>query len=75
VKKIVVLWDATTQDKTPFTCEHDCGQNAWGKPGLVTICEPCLVARLEAAGIDVAILDGVRMKPTKSADTEVAAAP
>jgi predicted SprT family Zn-dependent metalloprotease len=59
--------------KTKFTCPQ-CGQNAWGKPDLATICKPCLVAKLEAAGIDVAILDSVEMKSAESADTEVTAA-
>jgi len=52
-------------NKSKFSCEADCGQNAWGKPSLDTVCVPCLIARLEAAGIDVAILDGVRMRDTK----------
>jgi hypothetical protein len=65
---------AQKKDKTPFSCEHGCGQNSWGKPSLATICEHCLVAKLKAAGIDAAILDGVRMKSTESADVEVAAA-
>jgi ribosomal protein S27E len=26
--------------KTKFTCA-DCGQNAWGKPDLAILCEPC----------------------------------
>ena len=58
-------------NKSKFSCEADCGQNAWGKPSLDTVCVPCLIAKLEAAGIDVAILNGVRMR---SADTVVAAA-
>jgi hypothetical protein len=58
-------------NKSKFSCEADCGQNAWGKPSLDTVCVPCLIAKLEAAGIDVAILDGVRMR---SADAMVAAA-
>ncbi len=48
--------------KTAFTCEADCGQNAWGKPSLDVICAPCLIRKLEAAGIDTAIIDGVRMQ-------------
>src|SRR6516164_7941244 len=54
-------------NKGKFSCEADCGQNAWGKPSLDTVCVPCLIAKLEAAGIDVAILDGVRMRDTKAA--------
>ena len=54
-------------NKSKFSCEADCGQNAWGKPSLDTVCVPCLIAKLEAAGIDVAILDGVRMRDTKAA--------
>jgi hypothetical protein len=52
-------------NKSKFSCEADCGQNAWGKPSLDTVCVPCLIAKLEAAGIDVAILDGVRMRDSK----------
>jgi hypothetical protein len=53
-------------NKSKFSCEADCGQNAWGKPSLDTVCVPCLIAKLEAAGIDVAILDGVRMRDIKA---------
>jgi hypothetical protein len=56
-------------NKSKFSCEADCGQNAWGKPSLDTVCVPCLIAKLEAAGIDAAILDGVRMRDTKAVQT------
>jgi predicted SprT family Zn-dependent metalloprotease len=48
--------------KSKFSCEADCGQNAWGKPSLDTVCVPCLIAKLEAAGIDIAVLNGTRMR-------------
>jgi hypothetical protein len=51
-------------NKSKFSCEADCGQNAWGKPSLDTVCALCLIAKLEAAGIDIAILDGVNMLPS-----------
>jgi hypothetical protein len=53
-------------NKSKFSCEADCGQNAWGKPSLDTVCVPCLIAKLEAAGIDAAILNGVRMREIKA---------
>jgi predicted SprT family Zn-dependent metalloprotease len=56
-------------NKSKFSCEADCGQNAWGKPSLDTVCVPCLIAKLQPAGIDVTILDGVRMR---SADAVIA---
>jgi len=34
--------------KTKFTCSN-CGQNAWGKPDLAIICEPCGI-KMRAAG-------------------------
>jgi hypothetical protein len=58
-------------NKSKFSCEADCGQNAWGKPSLDTVCVPCLIAKLGAAGIDVAILDGVRMRETKAIEAAV----
>ena len=42
-------------NKSKFSCEADCGQNAWGKPSLDTVCVPCLIAKLEAA-VRVAVL-------------------
>jgi predicted SprT family Zn-dependent metalloprotease len=37
--------------KTKFTCV-DCGQNAWGKPDLAIICEPCGV-KMKSADADL----------------------
>jgi hypothetical protein len=36
-----------TNSKTKFTCAA-CGQNAWGKPDLAIVCEPCGVKMLSA---------------------------
>jgi hypothetical protein len=33
--------------KTKFTCSG-CGQNAWGKPDLAIVCEPCGLKMLAA---------------------------
>src|SRR6516165_6149676 len=62
-------------NKSKFSCEADCGQNAWGKPSLDTVCVPCLMAKLEIAGIDVAVLDGVRMRSTDAIVAVVADVP
>jgi hypothetical protein len=63
------------RDKTPFSCPT-CGQKSWGKPGLDIVCRPCLVHALEAAGfeVDVAIIDGVRMRAADLDNGMVAAA-
>jgi predicted SprT family Zn-dependent metalloprotease len=34
--------------KTKFTCDR-CGQNAWGKPDLAILCEPCGGIKMRAA--------------------------
>jgi predicted SprT family Zn-dependent metalloprotease len=62
-------------NKSKFSCEADCGQNAWGKPSLDTVCVPCLLAKLQPAGIDVTILDGVRMRSTDAIVAVVADVP
>jgi hypothetical protein len=49
--------------KTKFTCAKCALQNSWGKPDLDTYCGPCLKSKLEAAGIDPATIDEVRMRP------------
>ena len=36
------------KNKTKFTCPG-CGQNAWGKPDLAILCEPCGIRMREAA--------------------------
>ena len=58
-------------NKTKFTCEGDCGQNSWGKPTLDTICGPCLTRKLEEIGIDINIIDGVRMREAQSGKESV----
>jgi hypothetical protein len=53
----------TTKDsKTPFTCPACRETNAWGKPDLGIVCERCLVGRLQAAGIDLGIINGLRLQ-------------
>jgi hypothetical protein len=43
--------------------------NVWGKPEADTVCRPCLMRALEAAGIhvDEAIIEGVRMRDAGAA--------
>jgi hypothetical protein len=44
--------------KVKFTCTS-CGQNAWGKPDLAILCEPCRIKMLSA--------DAVQSYDTKAA--------
>ncbi len=54
--------------KTKFSCEGDCGVNAWGKPSLDVLCASCLTKKLEAGGIPniSAIFDGTRMREAQT---------
>ena len=65
------------KNKTPFACQQ-CDQKSWGKPGLATVCEPCLTRKLEAAGLTATAIDdllnGVRIQDTSSVEPLAAAA-
>jgi SprT-like family len=54
--------------KTKFSCA-DCGQNAWGKPDLAIICEPCGIKMRSADAVVVA----APAAPDISYDPQVAA--
>lgn len=59
-------------NKTKFSCEGDCGMNAWGKPTLDAICATCLIHKFTDAGVpDVkSLLSGTRMWPVEPKESE-----
>ena len=60
--------------KTPFQCRK-CGQNAWGRPDLAITCTPCLVRKLDDAGIDLGIIKGLQLQDKRLMSGETPGVP